>query len=135
MHQDASLLRVKFDLESEQIHGKNVYESGLEEATAIFRKPDALLCLARQLAKSKPVSATYHPPEGCSDLENAVGLIDRLYGKNGTAFVRLLIMEFSSAAISLIPEVAASAGFLQRLVSRIKGVLQDFLCVPVYVEG
>ncbi|BHF70076.1 hypothetical protein SprV_0301312600 [Sparganum proliferum] len=68
---------------------RKVYEPGLEEATAIFRKPDALLCLARQLAKSKPVSATYHPPEGCSDLENAVGLIDRLYGQDIASAVQL----------------------------------------------
>ncbi|VDM17144.1 unnamed protein product [Hydatigera taeniaeformis] len=68
---------------------QNVNGREVAEAVDVFRDPEALLILAQELANRKTSTRNFRPSDGISTLENAISLIERLYGHDVAAAIQL----------------------------------------------
>ncbi|KAM3180442.1 hypothetical protein ACTXT7_016269, partial [Hymenolepis weldensis] len=53
----------------------------IAETVDVFRDPQTLLCLAQELANRKATTSNFRPSDGISTQQNAISLIERLYGR------------------------------------------------------
>ncbi|CDI96945.1 dystrophins A:C:F:G:H [Echinococcus multilocularis] len=61
----------------------------ITEAVDIFRDSEALLSLAQELANRKASTSNFRPSDGISTQENAISLIERLYGHDVATAIQL----------------------------------------------
>ncbi|KAL5963556.1 Dystrophin isoform E [Taenia solium] len=85
------------------LNGRDVNGHEIAEVVDVFRDPEALLTLARELANRKASTSNFRPSDGISTQENAISLIERLYGHDVAAAIQLACDTYQRADSDLSP--------------------------------